>query len=72
MKRLLKTVSAGTGLTFQDKTIFSPTDLINILSEIEELQKSNVGLKPGQDGTLILIVGDNEYELTDRAQMVFV
>jgi len=72
MKKLLKSVTAGTGLTFQDKQIFSPSDLVSVLSQIEELQKCSIGLKPDQDGALILIVGNNEYELTDKAAMVFV
>ena len=72
MKKLLKPVTAGTGLTFQDKPVFTPTDLVKILSEIEELKKASIGLKPGDDGVLILIVGNNEYEVTDRTQMVFV
>jgi len=72
MKRLLKPITAGTGLTFQDKVVFTPSDLITILSQIEELEKSNIGFKPGDNGVLVLIVGDNEYEITDKAQMVFV
>ena len=73
MKRLIKdSITAGMGTTFQNKAVFTPTDLVSILSEIEELKKCNIGLKPGDDGILILIVGNSEYEITDQAQMVFV
>ena len=72
MKKLLKSVAAGTGLTFQNKPIFSPSDIIEILGQIEELQKCNVGLAPDKDGNLLLLVGDNQNELTDKAAMVFV
>lgn len=72
MKRLVKPITAGTGLSFQDKAVFTPTDLVAILSEIDELKKCTVGLKPGDDGVLMLIVGNNEYEITNKTQMVFV
>ena len=72
MKRVIKPVTAGTGLTFENKAIFTPTDVVDILVKIEELQKCSIGLKPGEDGILILIVGNNEYELTDKTTMVFV
>ena len=73
MKRLLKSITAGAGgLHFQDKAVFTPTDLVSILSEIEELKKCCVGLKPSDDGILLLIVGNNEYEISDKTQMVFV
>ena len=72
MKRLIRPITAGTGLTFENKAIFTPTDIIEILGEIEELKKSNIGLAPGQDNVLMLLVGDNQYQLTDKATMVFV
>ena len=73
IKRLVKKpVTAGTGLTFQNKAVFSPSDVVSLISQIEELQKCQIGLKPGEDNVLMLIVGDNEYQMTDRTQMVFV
>jgi len=74
MKRLIKkSITAGHGsATFQDKCIFSPSDVVALLGQIEELQKKSIGLAPDKDGNLLLIVGDNQYVMTDKAQMVFV
>ena len=74
MKKLVRPIiaSTGNGLTFQDKAVFTPTDVVALLSEIEELEKSPIGLAPDDEGNLLLIVGDNQYVMTDKTTMVFV
>ena len=54
----------------ESRKIFSPLDILNLLSEIEELSKFEIGLRPDGDG-IALIVGNNAYTLlSDDAEMV--
>jgi len=67
MKRLLKKINASSEAnnadTNEDKISFSITDLVDIISQIEELNE-NVAIR-GHEGTLQLAVGDSIYEICD-------
>ena len=65
MKRLLKRVTAKSepADTNDKKGMFTATDLVDILQQIEELSKCNVAIKI-EDGSLLLGVGDSIYEIS--------
>ena len=65
MKRLLKKVTAKSEHTDTNdkKGMFTATDLVDILQQIEELSKFNVAIKI-EDGSLLLGVGDSVYEIS--------
>jgi len=66
MKILAKSANAAT--TLQDERIFSPNNVVTLLSQIEELRSCRVNLKE-QNGVLLLTVGNNEYSMMDKAKM---
>ena len=62
MKRLIRaaTVTSGT-----DTLMFSPTDIVDLLSKITELQGSNISLCDNVDDAVKIIINDTVYEFSD-------
>ena len=48
-----------------DNIIFSPKDIIMLLSEIEELKHCHIDVLSEPNGPMELIVGDYRYHLAD-------
>ena len=69
LKKRCFTVSPKQKQPIQSRKIFSLLDIVELLSEIEELDKFEVGIRPDGDGVL-LVVGNNTYELSDDAELV--
>ena len=69
LKKRHFTVSPKQEQPIQSRKIFSLLDIVELLSEIEELDKFEVGIRPDGDGVL-LVIGNNTYELSDDAELV--
>ncbi|MDD4494142.1 MAG: hypothetical protein PHV32_07305 [Eubacteriales bacterium] len=64
MKKIRYINASSQVTTFQESKgilIFSPEDLIGLLSQIPELQDLKMGFKESSDGSLLLSVGDTEF-----------
>ena len=68
-KKKCFTISPKQEQPIQSRKMFSLLDIVELLSEIEELEKFEVGIRPDGDGVL-LVVGNNTYELSDDAELV--
>lgn len=65
MKRLIKTITANTDVAFEDKRVFSLTDIVDLLNQIEELYGYDIGLETDTDNSCLLAIGNNQYEITN-------
>lgn len=61
MKRLIKSVNAAT--VYEDKCMFTPTDVVNLLKHIEELKNYDITLTENREGTLEIIIGESIYQV---------
>lgn len=69
MKRLRRRICASTN-PLANECIMTPTDIIDFLSQIPELQRCAISLEDSPTGSLLFVVGDNAFELVDSAQAV--
>lgn len=66
MKKIVRSVNASSQVTSSPKCkgvlIFTPEDMIGLLSQIPELQDLKMGFRESPDGSLQLTVGDTEFD----------
>lgn len=62
MKRLIRNNIYATSNLFNNRIMFNPDDIVNLLSEIEQLKDCEITVTENTDG-LNLTVGDYVYEL---------
>ena len=58
-------VKAAKIVPANDNLVFSPKDIVMLLSQIEELKHCNIDITSEPDGPSELIVGDYRYHLAD-------
>ncbi len=66
MKKLIKNI--GEASNSIDKSVFTLIDIVNILSDIDELKDHRIGIKEHSDGTLLLYVGDTDYVISGEQE----
>ena len=66
MKKIIRSVNASSQVTSSQNSkgvlIFTPEDIIELLSQIPELQDLKMGFRESPDGNLQLAVGDTEFD----------
>jgi len=66
MKKIVRSINASSQVTSSQQSkgvlIFTPEDMIGLLSQIPELQDLNMGFRESPDGSLQLAVGDTEFD----------
>lgn len=66
MKKIIRSVNASSQVTSSQKSkgvlIFTPEDIIGLLSQIPELQDLKMGFRESPDGSLQFAVGDTEFD----------
>lgn len=61
MKRLSKNINAAA--IFEDTPIFSPIDVVEMLSQIDILKGCRIGFHESMDGLIELIIDDIAYPI---------
>lgn len=66
MKKIIRSVNASSQVSSSQKSkgvlIFTPEDMIGLLSQIPELQDLKMEFKESPDGRLYLAVGNTEFD----------
>jgi len=62
MKKLLTPVYSGKKQAVHN-VVFTPSELVSIFAEIQELSDCDISLSENPDGSLMLTIGDSKYEL---------
>lgn len=62
MKRVRTGITASSNFG-RNTSIITPTDVVNLLSQIEELKNYNITVAEKSDGTLDFTVGDYVYRM---------
>jgi len=65
MKKVIKASTTDPRTGSENEPIFRAVDIVAILSQITPLKKYNIALVPNRLGSLQLIVGDEQYQLTE-------
>ena len=50
--------------------VLTPAALLDLLSQVEELNQYDIGLYTGLDGNLQLQIGDSYYDLTQESEII--
>lgn len=62
MKKLIHSVKASEELPVYSD-LYTPEDLLELLSQITELGESPVGMLPTEDGSVLFTIGDSDYQI---------
>ena len=62
MKKLIRSVKASEELPVYSD-LYTPEDLLELLSQITELGESPVGMLPAEDGSVLFTIGDSDYQI---------
>ena len=62
MKKLIRSVKASEELPVYCD-LYTPEDLLELLSQIPELGGSPVGMLPVEDGSVLFTIGDSDYQI---------
>ena len=62
MKKLIHSVQASEELPVYSD-LYTPEDLLELLSQITELGESPVGMLPVEDGSVLFTIGDSDYQI---------
>lgn len=63
MKRIVTAINASSETAFEDEGMFSITEVVMLLRQIEELNGYDIRLEENFDGTTLLVVGDHAYSI---------
>lgn len=66
MKRLKRNVSASSDIV-NNEVMFTPDDIIELLSHIDELKNTNISLTETPDGILEFTIGNSAYQMSGVA-----
>ncbi len=69
MKRLRRKIVASSN-PLAEECILSPTDIVDLLKMIPELQGCNISIEDSPTGSLLFVVGENVFEVSDNAAVV--
>lgn len=62
MKKFIRSVKASEELPVYSD-LYTPEDLLELLSQITELGESPVGMLPVEDGSVLFTIGDSDYQI---------
>lgn len=69
MKILVKKVTASTNMT-DNSPMYTPSDILELLTQIEGLSGYEISLAQDIDGDLQYIVGDSTYKIVDKKNRI--
>lgn len=69
MKRLRRRIVASDS-PLAHECILSPNDLVDLLKMIPELQGCNISIEDSPTGSIVILVGDMAFEVSDVSQPI--